>query len=196
MKRGRRIARWLGLDGNSLRRRTDKVGAYGKATLLAVFLIGTPVACTVAGIWTYHTAMTEQRVQRSWHQVPAIVLESVPEQDNYYGNGVAWTPASWTAAGHRHKGEIPVNGGAKAGTRVPVWVNASGQSSGPPLSRDSTLIQVVDTVVLTPLVLAAALLLLAATGRYLLNRRRMAGWEASWASVGPQWTRQFWAPGK
>ena len=195
MKRGRRIASRLGLDGNSLRRRTDKAGAYGKAALLAVFLIGTPVACTATGIWTYHTAMTEVRVQQSWHQVPAIVLESVPPENSYYGS-VAWTWASWTAAGHRHKGEIPVNDGTRAGARVPAWVDASGQWSGPPLSRDTALLRVVDYVALTPVALATVLLMVAVAGRYLLNRRRMAGWEADWDAVGPRWTRQFWATGK
>lgn len=195
MKRGRRIARWLGLDGNSLRRRTDKAGAYGKAALLASLLIGTPVACAVAGIWTYHAAMTEVRVQQSWHQVTATVLESVPPQDSYYGD-VAWTQASWTAAGHRHNGEIPVNDGTRAGARVPVWVDASGQWSGQPLSRDSGLLRVVEYVVLTPIALATVLLTVAAAGRYLLDRRRMAGWEAGWDAVGPRWTRQFWATGR
>jgi hypothetical protein len=195
MKRGRRIAAWLGLDGNALRRRTDKAGAYGKAALLAAFLIGTPVACTVSGLWTYHSVMTEQRAQQSWHQVQAVVLSSVPPQDDYYG-GVAWTWASWTTAGHRHEGTIPVNDGTRAGTRVPAWVNAAGQWSGPPLSRSSALLQVADAVVLTPVALVVVLLFLGVTGRYLLNRRRMAGWAADWASVGPQWTRQFWAKGK
>jgi hypothetical protein len=196
MKRGHRIASWLGLDGNSLRRRTDKAGAYGKAALLVIFLIGAPVACTVTGIWTYHSAMAEQRVQQSWHQVSAVVLESVPEQDIYYYGGLVWTPARWTAAGHQHHGTIAISSGARAGTRVPIWVNASGQSSGAPLSRGDALLRVVDYVVLTPIARAIPLLLLAAAGRYLLNRRRVAGWEAGWDRVGPQWTRQFRATGK
>lgn len=195
MKRGRRIAARLGLDGHPLRRRTDQAGACGKAALLAIFLIGTPVACTVTGIWTYHTVMAEQRVEQSWHQVSAVVLESAPSQDNYYG-GIAWTWAGWTAAGHQHKGTIPVNAGTKAGTHVPIWVNGSGQWSGLPLSHEAALLEVVDFVILTPIGLALVLLLLAAAGRYLLIRRRMAAWAADWASVGPQWTRQFRATGK
>lgn len=196
MKRGHRIAKWLGLNGNSLRRRPDKVGAYGKAALLAVFLIGTPVACTVTGIWAFHSTMTQVRAEQSWHQVPAVVLRSVPEQDIYYYGGLVWTPARWTAAGHQHHGTIAMNSGARAGTRVPIWVDASGQLSGAPLSRDDALLRVVDYVVLTPIALAITLLLLAAAARYLLNRRRILGWEAEWASIGPQWTRQFWATGK
>lgn len=194
MKRGRRIARRLGFDGNSLRRGTDKAGAYGRAALLAIFLIGTPAACTVTGLWTYHVAIAEQRAEQSWQQVPAVVLESVPPQDPY--SGFAWTWASWTAAGHRHTGTIPVNGGTRAGTRIPIWVNASGQASGPPLSRGTALLRVVDYIVLAPIALGLVLLILAGAGHYLLNRRRMAGWAAGWDVVGPQWTRQFRATGK
>jgi hypothetical protein len=36
-----------------------------------------------------------------------------------------------------------------------------------------------------------ALLCLAWAGRWLLDRRRLANWEAAWAAVGPQWTRRF-----
>lgn len=195
MKRGRRIAARLGLDGNPLRRPTDKAGACGKAALLAIFLVGTPVACTVTGIWAGHSVAAEQRVERSWHQVPAVVLKSAPSQADYY-SGLTWTWASWTAAGHRHEGTIPVNSGTRAGAHVRVWVNASGQWSGLRLGHGAALLEAVDYVVLTPFALAAVLLLLAAAGRYLLNRRRMSGWETGWESVGPRWTREFRATGK
>ena len=195
MKRGHRIAAWLGLDGNALRRPADKAGAYGRAVLLAVFLIGTPVACTATGVWAYHTVMAEQRAQQSWHQVQAVVLNPVSPQGAYYG-GIAWTWASWTVAGHRHEGAIPVNTGTRAGARIRAWVDASGQWSGPPLSRGGALLQVADYVVLTPVALGTVLLALAAAGHYLLDRRRMARWASDWARVGPQWTRQFWAKGR
>jgi len=35
------------------------------------------------------------------------------------------------------------------------------------------------------------LLCLAWAGRWALDRRRLAGWEAAWAAVGPLWTRRF-----
>ena len=39
-------------------------------------------------------------------------------------------------------------------------------------------------------VLAVFLAGLALLGRRVLDRRRLAGWEAAWLSVGPQWSRQ------
>jgi hypothetical protein len=43
-----RIARKLGLDGNPLRRRTDKIAARFAALLLAVFLLGAPFLSVAA----------------------------------------------------------------------------------------------------------------------------------------------------
>jgi hypothetical protein len=48
MKRTR-LSRRLGLDGNPLRRRTDKIAACAAAALLASFLIGAPLSVVAAG---------------------------------------------------------------------------------------------------------------------------------------------------
>ena len=42
------LARKLGLDGNPLRRRTDKIAAWAAALLVAVFLIGAPLLSVAA----------------------------------------------------------------------------------------------------------------------------------------------------
>ena len=43
---------------------------------------------------------------------------------------------------------------------------------------------------LAPAALAVLLLGLAWLVRWLMNRRRLAGWEADWALTGPRWTRR------
>jgi drug/metabolite transporter (DMT)-like permease len=98
MKKAARIASRLGLDGNPLRRRIDKVSVLGTAGLLAVFLAGTP------------------------------------------------------------------------------------------LSPASAELRVVLSIIGTVLVLAMALVLASAAFQRRLDRRRLAGWETSWTTVGPQWT--------
>jgi hypothetical protein len=50
---------------------------------------------------------------------------------------------------------------------------------------------VTGTVIMVGAVLAAA----ASAGQWLLGRRRLAGWEADWNAVGPQWTKEFRARG-
>ena len=71
-----RLARRLGLDGNPLRRRTDKIAACLAALLLAVFLIGAPVLSVRAVGWAGHTVAAGQQAARSWRQVSAVLLRA------------------------------------------------------------------------------------------------------------------------
>ena len=73
------IARKLGLDGNPLRRRTDKIAACAAALLLVVFVIGAPFLSVAAAGWAGRPAAAELRAERSWHQVPAILLQAAPK---------------------------------------------------------------------------------------------------------------------
>jgi hypothetical protein len=195
MKRRSRLAAWLGLDGNELRRRTDRFAAWGKAGLLAAFIAGTPAASVVVGHVAYREFTVEQHQEQAWRQVSAVVSQSVPANAGIYGGG-SWVWATWTApSGHPEHGMIPVTGGEQAGSRVPIWVDAAGQLQGHPLSHNLALLRVGFAVAGVPIGLAVLLVLVAATGRWLLERRRMADWEADWASAGPRLTRDFWARG-
>ena len=51
-----RLARALGLDGNPLRRASDRAEAWIRAGLVVVFLIGAPLAAVTAGLWTADAA--------------------------------------------------------------------------------------------------------------------------------------------
>ena len=75
-----RLARALGLDGNPLRRASDRAEAWIRIGLLAVFLIAGPVAASAAGGWAYHAGITGARVQAaqtSHDNVPAVALQPV-----------------------------------------------------------------------------------------------------------------------
>jgi hypothetical protein len=61
-----RLARRLGVDGNPLRRRTDKIAACLAALLIALFLIGAPLLSVTAARWASHAAATRQEAARSW----------------------------------------------------------------------------------------------------------------------------------
>ena len=67
-----RLARRLGLDGNPLRRRTDKIAACLAALLLAVFLTGAPVLSVRAVGWAGHTVAAGQQAARSWRAHGAL----------------------------------------------------------------------------------------------------------------------------
>jgi hypothetical protein len=191
MTRRQRLAARLGLDGNVLRRRTDKIASCGAAGLLAAFLVGAPLLAAASGRWADRMVAAEQRAERGWHQVTAVLLDKPPAS----GDGlVGPVRARWTApAGHHRVGVISVLLGTPAGTHIPIWVDAAGRSTWPPLRAPATKLLVGGAIAAAPVVLAVALLGVAFLGRRLLDWRRLAAWETAWTSVGPRWTRQFWA---
>ena len=128
--RASRLARTLGLDGNPLRRRTDKIAAFLGVLLVAAFLIGAPVVARAAIGWVSRVAAAEQQAMRSWHQVPAVVQKAAPAPAAWE---VSWVPARWTAPGGRPRtGRIPVSDAVAAGQTIRLWVDAAGTPTGPP----------------------------------------------------------------
>jgi hypothetical protein len=198
MRKTERLARRLGLDRNPLRRRTDRVQACLGAGLLLAFLIGAPFLSMAAARYARHVGTAEQRAQRAWHQVTAVLLHSAPAPVVFATGleGGAWVAARWTAPnGRARTGEIEVSTGLAAGAKIPIWVTTAGSPTGPPLTHRAVTARVVLAAFVAPLLLAAALACLAATGRWVFDRRRLAGWDAAWATVGPRWTKRFWSRG-
>ena len=121
---------------------------------------------------------------RSGHQVPAVLLQAAPSVTGL-------VTARWIAPDGRTRiGRIPVSRGLAAGRTVSLWVNAAGSPTRPPLSHGAMLGHEAMAAVFVPVALGWVLLCLAAAGRWVLDRRRLAGWDAAWAAVGPQWTKR------
>jgi hypothetical protein len=163
---------------------------------VVVFLICAPVvsiaaigaAGRITAVWPHAT--------HSWRQVPAVVQKtaSAPSDSELYG--YSWVLARWTAPdGRARSGEIPVGIGVTVGQTVGVWVDAAGTLVDPPPSRGVVLADQATAVAVAVAVLGIVLFGLACAGRWALDRRRLAAWEAEWADVGPRWTRRFWSRG-
>jgi hypothetical protein len=188
------IARKLGVDGNPLRRRTDRIAACAAALLLAVFLIGAPFLSVAAVGWAGRPPAAQLRAERSWHQVPAILLQAARNPAASAGgvSGYSLVLARWTAPGGRARtGRIPVSTSMAAGRTVRLWVNAAGSPAAPPPNDRLAPAYEATAAVIATVTLGIMLLCLACAGRWVLDRRRLAGWESAWAAVGPQWTRRF-----
>jgi hypothetical protein len=187
-----RLKRRLGLNRNPLRRRTDKIAVYLAVVLAAAFLIAAPLLSMTAVSWVGRAATAEQRAARSWHLVPAVAQRAAPAPAASQLNAHTWVPARWTAPdGQARAGQIPVTLAVAAGQTVRLWVNAAGTPTGPPPNRDAMVPDEAAAAAVAVVVLASVLLCLARTGLWVLYRRRLAAWEAAWATVGPQWTRRF-----
>lgn len=187
------MTRRLGLDHNPLRRRSDVIEAWLLPAVIAVFLALGPVVVVAAGAWAHAQNAAVQQAQRSWHRVPAVLLQAVPGpvmSDNGANSWTTWTPARWNAGGRPHVGQVPAVSGTSAGSTVPVWLDRAGHVQAPPLTAG----QVRDRAMLAAVVgltgLAVILAGLALVSRRLLDRRRLAGWETAWLSVGPHWSRR------
>jgi hypothetical protein len=193
MTRRTKLSRALGLDGNPLRRRADRLGIGLALGLSALFLICAPLLAVLAGRWTYEAGLAQQRSEGHWRQVVAVTLQAAPASADQYV--AQWADigvlARWvTPSGVQRVGEVSAWPGIRAGTSVRVWLNGSGWPSAPPLSARQLRTRVVGVVALVPTVLAVALLIIAWLARWLLTRSKLAAWESDWALVEPQWSRQ------
>jgi hypothetical protein len=187
--RRRRRVGVLSLGSSPLRRHVDRIEAGVFAGLLVGFLIGAPLLAVGAGWWEHGAAVAQQRAQRSVHLVTAVLLQDVPDIVAGTGAWDAGALARWTASdGKSRVGLVLDVEGTKAGSRLQIWVDGSGRLAGPPLTHRGVESRVIAAVVVAPAAFATALLAVAVCLRWLLNRRRLVGWGAAWADIGPRWT--------
>jgi uncharacterized membrane protein YphA (DoxX/SURF4 family) len=158
-----------------------------------VFLALCPLVAGLTGMWIRADNTATQHAQRSWHAVPAVVLRSAPGPE-FTGHGAnlwtVWEPARWTVDGRQHTGSIPVASGSVAGSTQTVWLNSQGRVQVPPLTsaRLSAAVQAATLMALGGLAVVIGFLTLLT--RWILERRRLASWQAEWVTVGPIWTHQ------
>ena len=188
-----RAARRLGFDRNPLRRRSDLIEAWLLPAMIVVFLIAGPILAGLAGGWVRAANAALQHEQASWHQVQATLVQPAPGpmmSDSGMNSWLVWTQAKWTAGGQTRTGAVPAPSGTEAGQIVPIWLNRAGRVEAPP----ATAAQVGERASVAGLtaLMALAIVLggLTLLVRRVLDRRRLARWEAAWLAVGPQWSRQ------
>src|SRR5262245_4217377 len=185
--------RWLrGLRGwwpdrNPLRRRCDRAQAAIATALVAVFLAGAPLLAPAAGRWAHDSGpRTGHAPPARWHQVPAVLRTATIQR---YAPSPAMAWAEWTAPGGvQRTGRVLAPAGFAAGAVVTVWVDAAGRLAGPPAQparHDGRALAdgLVAVLILAELLWGAGL---AAHG--VMDRRRLAAWDAEWRAIGPTWS--------
>jgi hypothetical protein len=188
-----RLAGRLRRDRNPLRRRSDLIEGWLLPAAIAVFLAASPLVAAAAGLWVRADNAAATHAQLSWHRAPAVLLKAAPGpemSDNGANTWLVQAPARWTSGGQTRTGSVPAPAGTSAGSTVRVWLDRAGNVRTPPL----TAAQVSDRVIAATLIalagLAVFLASMALLTRRVLDRRRLAGWESAWLSVGPQWSHQ------
>lgn len=191
-----RCARWLALDHNPLRRPADRLEAALRLVILIVILAGVPLASIAVGRAVDHIGIrTLQAEQAADHQVRAVLTQAAPAHgspDPYSGEQIAWVAARWVAAnGTIQSGQVLAMAGARKGSTVALWTNASGAATEPPETHGDIVSNVFIASASSALLLIFALVGLQGLGRRLLDRRRMKAWDAEWRTTGPRWTGHY-----
>ena len=142
---------WAGW--HSLRRRTDKIAAYGVLGLLVVFLVSAPVLSVFAGHWADRAFASAQQHERAWREVAAVPLQAAPLEPGNYDVSKSWARVKWhPPAGHAQEGTITATAGTPAGAAAPrIPVDGSGQWAGAAAQPAGGRVRVAAAVVVTTL---------------------------------------------
>jgi hypothetical protein len=188
-----RCARRLGFDRNPLRRRTDWIEAAIRLATVILFLVAVPIAVIGVGRQADHLALRQAHArQAAEHQVTAVLLRQAQASgisDPYTSIQLTYVLARWQPPGQAPRsGQILAPAGARAGSTVKVWIDASGAVTGPPpdhgtIAGDVCLAAMAACLVASLLVLGSN-----ALARRALDRWRMRAWDAEWRAVGPLWS--------
>jgi hypothetical protein len=177
-------------DRNPLRRPSDRAETVVLIMLVVVFLISAPLVALASGAWARAAAQRAELAQAaSWHQVSAVVLVAAGPPAMGSGNSISEAKAHWIAPdGTAVTGDLPVPYGTQAGATLRVWVTPDGRLTQQPMT-DSQVTNLTVTAEVGAVAALALVVALAGTlTRWLLDRRRMADWDADWHATGPRWT--------
>ncbi|WP_169983282.1 hypothetical protein [Microbispora sp. H10836] len=184
-----RLARWLGLDRNPLRRRCDRV----EAVVRLAAVLGVVVAIVfgvMLGIREYGKGLrTEAQQAHDRHQVVATLTGDVTAPRlSVAGAAVGHAQAAWVAPdGTAKAGVIEVPPSRRAGDTVRIWTDDDGVIAPRPQDRETTVVAALTVGTGVPLAAAAILALLATCTRLVNQRRARRVWEAQWTVVEPMW---------
>lgn len=190
-----RVIRGMRPDRNPLRRKSDRIETFVLAGSLAAAIAAAPFAAHLAGEAGYAAARHAERSElSSSHEVKAVLLRSAGGTTTGYSLQSAF-PAQvrWTGPGGRiHAGQVMVPVAMRKGATIDIWVDAAGRVITPPLQPAQVAGQA--DLAATGAIAGLALLYIceAVVVRQLLNRRRLAAWDAEWAVTEPTWNRQRW----
>ncbi|MFE0797452.1 Rv1733c family protein [Streptomyces mutabilis] len=180
---------------NPLRRRTDRVQAWIALGLVLAVLSAAPAAMYAVGDTVHrHYRSTAEHEARTRDHRPAVLVHDAPRhpepgsdeaKKTRYPVEVRFTGPD----GATRTGETDVEPGLPADSTVLVWVDATGEITGPPLTADQIRSRTMGWAILAFLgVVLTGLAVHGVTG-LVLHRRNLAGWDAAWADTAPRWSR-------
>jgi len=176
-----------------LRRRSDCLEAW--------IVLGTWALALLGGLftgWTAWESVADGNASRraEVHPVAAELTEDAAKTPavsaSGSGSATVWAKVRWTAAdGSAHTGTVKVEPGSKAGTKATVWTDRTGRSVPEPATATEATLEAAFAGVLIGTSSGGGVVVCGVLLRGLLERRRLAEWEAEWERVGPGWRKRM-----
>ncbi|MCE7004627.1 hypothetical protein LWC34_17610 [Kibdelosporangium philippinense] len=184
-----RLVKWMRLLGfarGSLSRRSDRAQRMLLFGAVAAALLAIPVAADAAG------SVAPESVAAT-HQTIAVLTEDAHVQMSYseYGpvDGTK-VKAKWpTPNGGSRSGDINVTANLKAGERVPIWTDQTGNPLDGPETSVGHVMHVLFVGAVTVLGWLVGVVVCYLLVAWLLLRRRVAAWDRAWARADQDWRR-------
>ena len=181
-----RLARLL-TGRNALIRPVDRIEGAVLVASYAAFGVAVVIAC----IFGTHTYLVQRAATAGVRPAAAVLLQDGPSADSMGRVGQAkarwFVPGSGEQSGVLTTETAPDIAGAAAGARITVWLNRSGQLTGPPADEAVMIIYSLVAGAMVAALAGMALLVVYALCRVALDRRRLAAWESAWNRTGPKW---------
>lgn len=181
-----RLARLM-IGSNELRRPSDRFEGAVIGTLLAAFI----AAVTMAPLVGAHAYQSERVAGASLRPAVAVLTQSGPI-DDMANEREAW--ARWRIPDGKERSGLlttfvaPDIEHASRGSHVRIWITRAGDPVAPPPGEAEMLLSAAG-IALWLLTSAGIFLMLCYwLSRLVLDKRRLAAWEAAWYQVGPRWT--------
>jgi hypothetical protein len=186
-RRMSRLVRWLA-GRNALRRPVDRIEGALLVVLSAAFLVAIAVASTLAA----HTYQSQRAASAGLRPTLAILIQAGPPYGSLARFGQAearWRdPRGGEQVGVLTTVTTPGITGTAADTRIPIWLDRSGQPVAPPAGPVAMMVNALAVGAAAAGGAAIALLISYTLCRLALDRRRLAAWESAWSLTGPRWT--------
>ena len=191
-----RAMRGLRPDSNPLRRRIDRAEAFIFGGLLLAAATVAPLAAVEAGHVAYTDSLRVARIQeQTGHQTTAVLLAapSSTSSGGYSITSLVPAEARWTTpTGTARIGDIQVPPASVKGETFRIWTDTTGAVTTPPATEQQAAGQGTFAAIMAVVLTLVTCFSAAGITRMILNRRRLAAWDADWAVTAPMWTRQSW----
>lgn len=178
---------------NKLATTGDRIEGVVLALGVAVSLLAVPVA-GATGSETYARDQARVAVEHvSKQHVDAVLIEDAPITigSTERGGVVESAPvlARWRLRdGSTREGVLQAHYDAKAGARVPTWIDESGAVTEPPMTDEGAAINGIILALLLWSAVTGAMALLYLATSFTHRRIRMRQWANEWRRIAPDWT--------